>query len=80
MDFGPSDTEGKAWGGAVLSAYFHHVLPGVVERSAKEGSESKCRKMTHAIQTVWMLVDSGASGGSVCGGDKKECGVHTKGN
>jgi hypothetical protein len=31
--------------------------------------------MTHVIQTVWMLVDSGASEGYVCGGEKKDCGV-----
>ena len=34
--------------------------------------------MTHVIQTVWMLVDSGASGGYVCGGEKNSCGVHER--
>lgn len=62
-------------GGAVFLEDFHHVLPWVVDRRSWEGSESKCRKMTHAIKTVWMLVDSVASGGCVCGGEKNHCGV-----
>lgn len=65
-------------GGAVLSAYFHHDLPGVVDRRTLEGSKMKWAKMIHAIQTVWMLVDSGASGGYVCGGEKNSCGVHER--